>query len=88
MSDELDQVLADLARDAKNAADLDRRAEEARQRVRANLPRAYRLGAGFTLLERTIGSLYVSRTIRKMVTGDATPAKSSRKRSGAAPGRS
>lgn len=86
--DELTELLEELAADAKAALEHDRLAEEARQRVRANLPRARKAGAGPTQLERTIGSLYVSATISRWTSGDqpqASPPRPKRKRPGAAP---
>ena len=84
--DELTDLLKQLAADAEEAIEHDRRAEECRARVRANLPEAYRRGAGVTLLERTIHSLYVGKTITRWVVGepDDKP-KRPRKRPGAAP---
>jgi hypothetical protein len=85
--DELTELLAELAADAKTALEHDRLAEEARRRVRANLPRARKAGAGVAELERTIGSLYVSATISRWTSGDAPKGapRGKRKRPGAAP---
>ena len=84
---ELDEVLEQLAADADQALEHDRLAEEYRQRVRANLPRARSLGAGPAALERTIKSLWVERTISRWTKGDAAADKApgKRKRPGAAP---
>lgn len=85
--DELTELLDELAADAREALEHDRLAEEARQRVRAKLPRARKAGAGPALLERTIGSLYVQATISRWTSGDASADKprGKRKRPGAAP---
>ena len=85
--DELTELLAELAADAEAAREYDRLAEEKRQAVRANLPKARAAGAGPAELERTIGSLYVSATISRWTSGPAPEGKppSRRKRPGAAP---
>jgi hypothetical protein len=86
--DELTELLKELATDAAAALRYEALAEERRQRVRANLPRARKAGAGVSELERTIQSLYVGRTISRWTSDDA-PAdgpKRRRKRPGAAPG--
>ena len=84
--DKLTELLEQLAADAEAAIEYDRLAEERRARVRANLPLAHEQGAGVTLLERTIHSLYVSKTIGRYVNGEpAEKSKSRRKRPGAAP---
>jgi hypothetical protein len=85
--DELTELLAELAADADAALEYDRLAEERRARVRANLPRARKAGAGVQELERTIKSLYVARTISRWTAGSASAdrPRSKRKRPGAAP---
>lgn len=85
--DELTELLRELAEDAEAARRYEALAEERRERVRANLPRARKAGAGVAELERTIGSLYVSRTISRWTADDvpAEPPKRRRKRPGAAP---
>lgn len=85
--DELTELLAKLAADAAAAREHERLAEEHRERVRQNLPRARRAGAGVAELERTIGSLYVQRTISRWTAGSAPEGKprSKRKRPGAGP---
>jgi hypothetical protein len=87
VSESLDELLAELATDAADAIKHDRLAEEARQRVRAKLPRARKLGAGPSQLERTIQQLYVARTIGQMTKPGGAPGgpKQGRKRPGAAP---
>jgi hypothetical protein len=84
---ELDDLLEQLAADADQALEHDRLAEEFRQRVRANLPAARRLGAGPAKLERTIKSLWVERTISRWTAGEAPKGapRPKRKRPGAAP---
>lgn len=84
---DLDELLAQLAADASQALEHDRLAEEYRQKVRANLPRARSLGAGPALLERTIKTLWVERTIARWTAGSAPAGQktSKRKRPGAAP---
>lgn len=86
--DELTELLAELAADAAAAREYERLAEEKRRAVRANLPKARKAGAGPALLERTIGSLYVSATISRWTSGPVSKDKqpSRRKRPGAAPG--
>lgn len=87
--DELTELLNELAADAKAAEKHEALAEEYRQRVRANLPRARAAGAGPALLERTINSLYVGATISRWTSGaaptDKPRPKGRRKRPGAAP---
>jgi hypothetical protein len=85
--DKLTELLAELAADADAALKYDRLAEEHRQRIRANLPRAHKAGAGFVELERAIRSIYVARTISRWTAGDASAgtARPKRKRPGAAP---
>jgi hypothetical protein len=89
---DLDELLVQLAADADQALEHDRLAEEFRQRVRANLPAARRLGAGPAKLERTIKSLYVERTISRWTAGDAPEVapetRPKRKRPGGAPSNS
>lgn len=84
---DLTELLAELAADAQEAIEHDRLAEQARERVRAKLPLARQAGATPTVLERTIGSLYVSRTIARWTKDDvpAERARGRRKRAGAAP---
>lgn len=86
---DLEEVLEQLAADADQALEHDRLAEQFRQRVRANLPIARRLGAGPAKLERTIKSLYVERTIGRWTADDVPEvppeSKPKRKRPGAAP---
>lgn len=85
--DELNALLKELADDAEAALKYDRLAEERRQRIRANLPRARKAGAGPAELERTIRSIYVQATISRWTSGSApkgAPARR-RKRPGAAP---
>lgn len=81
------KLLAELASDADEALKYDALAEAARQRIRENLPRARREGAGPALLERTIKSLYVSETISRWTSGDKPKGapRLKRKRPGAAP---
>ena len=85
--DQLTELLQELADDAAEARRYEALAEQHRQKVRANLPRARAKGVGVAELERTIGSLYVSKTISRWTAGSA-PADSQkrpRKRPGAAP---
>jgi hypothetical protein len=85
--DKLSELLAELAADAAAAQEYERLAEERRERVRLNLPKARKAGAGVAQLERTIGSLYVQRTISRW-TADSAPEdkpRSKRKRPGAGP---
>jgi hypothetical protein len=85
---DLTDLLAELAADADEALRYDALAEAARQRVRARLPEARRRGAGPALLERTIKSLYVERTISRWTSGDVPEGeveRPKRKRPGAAP---
>ena len=81
------ELLDELAADARAALKHEALAEEHRQKIRANLPKARRAGAGPALLERTIGSVYVSATISRWTSGDvpAERAPGKRKRPGAAP---
>ena len=86
--DELTELLKELADDAAAALKYEALAEKHRERIRANLPRARKAGAGVAELERTISSIYVGRTISRWTADDA-PAerpKRRRKRPGAAPG--
>jgi hypothetical protein len=84
--DELTELLRALAEDASAALEYDRLAEERRQRVRDNLPKARKAGAGVAQLERTIGSLYVAATISRWTSGSASGnPRGKRKRAGAAP---
>jgi hypothetical protein len=87
---DLTEDLAALAADAETAIKHDRLAEEARERIRARLPAARSKGASPTELERTIHSLYVSRTIARWTSGNApdAPPRRHRKRPGAAPSQS
>lgn len=81
------ELLKELGDDAAAALKYDALAEKHRERIRANLPRARRAGAGLAELERTIHSVYVSKTIGRW-TADDLPAekpKRRRKRPGAAP---
>lgn len=85
--DELTEVLEALAADADEALRYEQLAEERRERIRENLVKARKMGAGPAELERTIKSIYVSRTISRW-TKDAEPAgtpRRPRKRPGAAP---
>jgi hypothetical protein len=85
--DELTELLESLAADAEAALEYDRLAEERRQRIRRNLPKAREAGAGVAELERTIKSVYVARTISRW-TAESAPAerpKRNRKRPGAGP---
>jgi hypothetical protein len=83
----LTELLKELADDAAAAREYEQLAEERRERVRANLPRARKAGAGPAELERTIGSLYVSATISRWTSGSvpAGAPHGKRKRPGAAP---
>ena len=85
--DELEALLAELEKDALAALEYDRLAEERRQKVRANLPKARAAGAGPARLERTIHGLFVVRSISRWTAGSATEtkAKGGRKRPGGAP---
>jgi hypothetical protein len=85
---ELDELLAELASFADTAIEHDRIAEDARQAIRDRLPKARKLGAGPALLERTVKSLYVEKTISRWTaddTPDASKPRPKRKRPGAAP---
>lgn len=79
-------MVQELIAEAKAARDAEDAAERHRERVRALLPAARKLGYGPAELERMIGSLYVSRTISRW-TADEKPAerKRRRKRPGAGP---
>lgn len=81
----LDALLDEIEADALKAIEYDRLAEEMRQRVRAKLPKARALGAGPSLLERRVHSLFVTRTISRWTAGSAPQDKptSTRKRPGA-----
>lgn len=85
--DKLTELLKELAADAEAALEYDRLAEERRQRIRTNLVKARKEGAGVAQLERTIGSLYVGATISRWTSGSAPAdrSRSTRKRPGAAP---
>ena len=84
---ELTDLLKELAADADAAIEYERLAEERRQRIRQNLPRARKAGAGVAELERTIKSLYVYATISRWTSGAAPAERPTRrrKRAGAAP---
>lgn len=85
--DELTELLHQLAADADAVLEHETVAEQHRQRIRENLPKARAAGAGVAQLERTIKSVYVGATISRWTSGAAPEGKprSNRKRPGAGP---
>jgi hypothetical protein len=91
--DDLDQLLAELAADAAVVIEHEPIAQAARDRIRANLPKARRRGVGPTELERLIQGIFVERTISRWTANDVPggdqrserPRVARRKRPGAPP---
>lgn len=85
--DKLTELLRELAADADAALKYEALAEQHRQRIRENLPKARQEGAGVAELERTIKSVFVGATISRWTSGSAPKERkrSNRKRPGAGP---
>jgi len=85
LTDPLNDLLAELARDAAEVEEYDPKAEAARQRIRDKLPQARALGAGPAELERAIRGIYTAKSISRW-TDESAPGdqrRGRRKRNGA-----